>query len=149
MGCVRGGLRGETAENTQHIYKVDMYTWLLLAQLSVLLAVPTFLDSPDDDTLQSFLGDSETLSQLAAQLDNIEDMEKRSPYNSEWEKELPMGSVWAKGLHTTLGLESNPLTTSGLVRGPHITLVWARESSGRRDGESGCHTTLVSADKSC
>merc|ERR1712032_1240918 len=48
---------------------------------------------------------------------------------SEWEKELPMGLVWAKE--------------------PRITLVWASESSGRRAGENGCHTTLVSADKSC
>lgn len=68
-----------------------MYTWLLLAQLSVLLAVPTFLDIPDDDSLQSYLGDSETLSQLAAQLDNIEDMEKRSPYNFGVGKRTPYG----------------------------------------------------------
>ena len=74
---------------------------------------------------------------------------KIEKYTTTFYTELPMGSVWAKGLHTTLGLESDLLTTSGLVRGPRITLVWARESSGRRDGGSGCHTTLVSADKSC
>ena len=29
-----------------------MYTWLILCQLSMLLALPSFMDSPDDDSLQ-------------------------------------------------------------------------------------------------
>ena len=74
---------------------------------------------------------------------------KIEKYTPALSTELPMGLVWAKELRTTLGSESDHLTTLGLVRGPRITLVWASESSGRRAGENGCHTTLVSADKSC
>ena len=59
-----------------------------------------------------------------------------------------MGLVWAKGLLTISGSVNDLLTTLVLARGLRTTLVWGNESSEKRAGGNGCHTTSVSADKS-
>merc|ERR1712227_897786 len=64
-----------------YIFIEAMYVWLLLCCLSVLRAFPTYLADQDDSPQLNSEEGEDSLFNLVSELESLDQMDKRAPYN--------------------------------------------------------------------
>merc|ERR1712227_631727 len=71
--------------------KGEMYIWLLLCCLTVLRAFPTYLADQDDSLQFDNEEVEDSLFNLESELENLNQLDKRAPYNFGVGKRAPYG----------------------------------------------------------